>query len=170
MLTMPRRAHLKWFVERRQRHHARGAAAAAKVAASNGGGKERGEGPSSSANGVRVPSPLGTVGADSGVDDSGVHPHRYNRWFASNELQFVHQHQIIEDPEVTAERRRLLPPPTKEDAWRRPHKPTFDPLLPFVRVMDYPKDPDAKHLTPVNIPRWKEYMLRSKPMLPRTWY
>ena len=97
-------------------------------------------------------------------------PYKYNRWWVNNDLEFVHQHAVVEDPVVAAERRERLPKTATEADWKKPHKPTFDHLLPFVKVVDYPKDPDAKSATPVNVPRWKDYMLRKDPVVPRTWY
>ena len=47
---------------------------------------------------------------------------------------------------------------------------TFLPFEPFIKVVDYAKDPDAKNLKPINIPRWKSFMTRSTPTVPRTWY
>eukprot|EP00758_Cryptobia_borreli_P008086 Tbor_TRINITY_DN5356_c4_g1::TRINITY_DN5356_c4_g1_i1::g.4288::m.4288 len=98
-------------------------------------------------------------------------PYRYNRWWVNAGHEFVHQYAYIEDPDVIEERRRALPAcPTKEDIWKTPQKTTFLPFMPFIKVVDYGKDPDAKLLKPVNIPRWKEYMMRTKPVVPRTWY
>jgi hypothetical protein len=106
------------------------------------------------------------------VDPTGAkeEPYRYNRWWVNNEMDFIHQYAYIEDPAITHQRRTVLPPATTEAIWRKPHEPIFLPMVPFVKVVDYAKDPDAKNTVPFNIPRWKDYMVRSKPMVPRTWY
>ncbi|ORC90525.1 uncharacterized protein TM35_000083230 [Trypanosoma theileri] len=97
-------------------------------------------------------------------------PYKYNRWWVNADHEFVHQHAFVEDPEVTKAKREVLPPVTKENIWKEPQQTFFMPFAPYIRVVDYPKDPDAKFLKPVNIPRWKDYMQRTKPVIPRTWY
>nr|7AOI_Bc Chain Bc, mL95 [Trypanosoma brucei] len=97
-------------------------------------------------------------------------PYKYNRWWVNEEHEFVHQYAFVEDPEVTKAKRETLPPVTRENIWKEPQQTFFLPFAPYVRVVDYPKDPDAKFLKPVNIPRWKDYMQRTKPVIPRTWY
>lgn len=101
---------------------------------------------------------------------SQVQPYKYNRWWVSNKHAFVHQYAVVEDPEVTREKRVKLPVATAENIWKESQSPFFLPFAPFIRVVDYPKDPDAKFLKPVNVPRWKDYMARFKPVVPRTWY
>ena len=115
--------------------------------------------------------------------------YKYNRFFVNHELQFIAQEHIVEDPAVIHRRRTQLEVAgsgedkkpgadaaaasqvgTPEKLWRTPHQPWMDPLLPFIRVLDYPKDPDAKYLKPTNIPRWKDFMMRKSPSVPRTWY
>ena len=88
----------------------------------------------------------------------------------ANNNEFVHQTHVIEDPEVIMRRRTSLPEPTADDKWKKPMSPFFEPLKPFVDVKDFPKDPDVKQLKPATIPRWKDFMQRSSPMVPRTWY
>lgn len=100
----------------------------------------------------------------------GEVPYKYNRWWVSNDHEFVHQFAFVEDPDVTREKRTTLPLVTKENIWKEPQQSFFLPFAPFVRVVDYAKDPDTKFLKPVNIPRWKDYMQRTKPVVPRTWY
>ncbi|KAF8288066.1 hypothetical protein TcG_12283 [Trypanosoma cruzi] len=97
-------------------------------------------------------------------------PYKYNRWWVNADHEFVHQHAFVEDPEVTRAKRELLPPVTKENIWKDPQKTFFMPFAPYIRVVDYPKDPDSKFMKPVNVPRWKDYMQRTKPVVPRTWY
>ncbi|KEG15278.1 hypothetical protein DQ04_00121100 [Trypanosoma grayi] len=97
-------------------------------------------------------------------------PYRYNRWWVNADHEFVHQYAFVEDPEVTKAKREALPPVTKENIWKEPQQTFFLPFAPYIRVVDYPKDPDAKFLKPVNVPRWKDYMQRTKPVVPRTWY
>lgn len=97
-------------------------------------------------------------------------PYSYNRWWVTNDHEFVHQFAFIEDPDVIRERRSALPVITKENLWKEPQQTYFMPFAPFVRIVDYAKDPDAKFLKPVNVPRWKDYMQRRKPVIPRTWY
>lgn len=97
-------------------------------------------------------------------------PYKYNRWWVNNDHSFVHQYAVVEDPLVAQEKRTKLPAATSENVWKTPHSPFFLPFAPFIKVVDYPKDDDAKFLKPVNIPRWKDYMHRSKPVVPRTWY
>lgn len=97
-------------------------------------------------------------------------PYKYNRWWVTNDHEFVHQFSVVEDPDVTLEKRRTLPPVTKEDIWKEPQRPSFLPFSPFVHVAEYKSDPDAKFMKPINIPRWKDYMQRTKPVVPRTWY
>ena len=96
--------------------------------------------------------------------------YRYNRWWADENSNFVHQAHVIEDPEVIMRRRTSLPEPTADDKWKKPMKPFFEPLKPYVDVKDFPKDPDVKQLKPATIPRWKDFMMRQQPMVPRTWY
>ena len=96
--------------------------------------------------------------------------YRYNRWWVTERQEFLHQEAIVEDPEVIARRRHILPDATPEARWKTPHKPTMDMMLPFAKVVDYSKDPDTKFLKPLNVPRWKDFMIRSKPVVPRTWY
>ena len=96
--------------------------------------------------------------------------YQYNRWWVSNDHEFVHQFAFVEDPDVTREKRTTLPLVTKENIWKEPQQTYFLPFAPFVRVVDYSKDPDTKFPKPVNIPRWKDYMQRTKPIVPRTWY
>lgn len=112
---------------------------------------------------------VASAGASSSTS-APVVPYKYNRWWVSNDHAFVHQYAVVEDPEVTRERREKLPAPTAENLWKEPQSPFFLPFAPFIRVVDYPKDADAKFLKPVNIPRWKDYMNRAKPVVPRTWY
>ncbi|KAH9578297.1 hypothetical protein LSM04_000852 [Trypanosoma melophagium] len=100
----------------------------------------------------------------------GEVPYKYNRWWVNADHEFVHQHAFVEDPAVTRAKREVLPPVTKENIWKEPQQTFFMPFAPYIRVVDYPKDPDAKFLKPVNIPRWKDYMQRTKPVIPRTWY
>jgi hypothetical protein len=97
-------------------------------------------------------------------------PYRYNRWWVGDNAAFVHQTHVIEDPETIMRRRASLPEPTAADKWKKPMNPFFEPLKPFVDVVDYPKDPDVKFMKPATIPRWKDFMARDKPMVPRTWY
>nr|CCC94182.1 conserved hypothetical protein [Trypanosoma congolense IL3000] len=97
-------------------------------------------------------------------------PYKYNRWWVNADHEFVHQYAFVEDPEVTKAKREALPPVTRENIWKEPQQTFFMPFAPYIRVVDYPKDPDAKFLKPVNIPRWKDYMQRTKPVVPRTWY
>mmetsp|Transcript_18368 Transcript_18368/g.21150 ORF Transcript_18368/g.21150 Transcript_18368/m.21150 type:complete len:162 (+) Transcript_18368:115-600(+) len=122
--------------------------------------KRRGEASSSATSSAATPA----------ASSSQVIPYKYNRWWVSNDHAFVHQYAVVEDPEVTRERREKLPMPTAENTWKEPQSPFFLPFAPFIRVVDYPKDADAKFLKPVNIPRWKDYMNRAKPVVPRTWY
>lgn len=98
-------------------------------------------------------------------------PYKYNRWWVTNEHEFVHQYAFIEDPEVTRERRRLLDSrATAEELWRKPHAPVFLPFTPHVPAVDTTKDPDAAFLKPTNLPKWKDYIVRENPVVPRTWY
>jgi hypothetical protein len=97
-------------------------------------------------------------------------PYKYNRWWVSNNHEFVHQYAFVEDPEVTKQKRATLPAVTSENIWKEPQRSFFMPFAPFIKVVDYPKDPDAKLLKPINVPRWKDYMQRLKPVVPRTWY
>jgi hypothetical protein len=97
-------------------------------------------------------------------------PYKYNRWWVNNDHAFVHQYAVVEDPQVTQEKRTRLPTATSENIWKNPQSTFFLPFAPFIKVVDYPKDPDSKFLKPVNVPRWKDYMNRSKPVVPRTWY
>lgn len=113
---------------------------------------------------------VASAGAASAGLQPGEVPYKYNRWWVSNDHEFVHQFAFVEDPDVTKERRASLPLVTKENIWKEPQQTFFLPFAPFVRVVDYAKDPDVKFLTPVNIPRWKDYMQRTKPVVPRTWY
>ena len=104
---------------------------------------------------------------------SGSYPtarYRYNRWWVSNSGDFVEQIHVFEDPRVIERRRTQLPDPTHEDLWRKNQCPFFTPFEPFVKVMDYPDDPDAKHLYSATIPKWKDFMKRTRPPIPRTWY
>lgn len=96
--------------------------------------------------------------------------YQYNRWWVTNDHEFLHQHAVVEDPDVTRQRRQTLPAITKETTWREPQSTFFLPFAPFIRVVDYTKDPDMKFMKPVNVPRWKDYMQRTKPVVPRTWY
>lgn len=96
--------------------------------------------------------------------------YKYNRWWVSNDHEFVHQHSFVEDPEVTREKRNALPPVTRDNLWKEPQSPFFLPFAPFVKVTEYKSDPDAKFMKPINVPRWKDYMQRTKPVVPRTWY
>ena len=96
--------------------------------------------------------------------------YRYNRWWVGDKNEFIHQHHVIEDPEIVARRRASLPEPTASDLWKTPKKPFFEPLVPFVDIKDFPKDPDVKFLKPATVPRWKDFMMRKRPMVPRTWY
>lgn len=109
-------------------------------------------------------------GAAAGAPSADAVPYKYNRWWVTNDHEFVHQHAYVEDPEVIRERRTALPVITKENLWREPQKTFFTPFAPYVRVVDYAKDPDSKFLKPINVPRWKDYMQRTKPVVPRTWY
>ncbi|KAG8346388.1 hypothetical protein TRVL_02778 [Trypanosoma vivax] len=97
-------------------------------------------------------------------------PYKYNRWWVNEDHEFVHQYAVVEDPLVTRAKREALPPVTKENIWKDPQQTFFLPFAPYIRVMDYPNDPDSKFLRPVNVPRWKDYMQRTKPVVPRTWY
>lgn len=97
-------------------------------------------------------------------------PYKYNRWWVSNDHEFVHQHAYVEDPHVTKEKRNVLPNITRDNIWQEPQSPFFLPFAPFVKVAEYKTDPDAKFLKPINVPRWKDYMQRTKPVVPRTWY
>lgn len=108
--------------------------------------------------------------ASKGGPRPGDVPYRYNRWWVSNDHEFVHQYAFVEDPAVTQQRRTTLPAVTKENIWKVPQQTFFLPFAPYVRVVDGAKDPDTKFLKPVNIPRWKDYMQRTKPVVPRTWY
>ena len=112
-------------------------------------------------------------GENAKVED-GNHHYKYNRWMVNNEHAFVHQQAFIEDPAVIRDRRTnltsLAANVTKEDLWKKPMMTTFLPFEPFIKVVDYAKDPDAKNLKPINIPRWKSFMTRSTPTVPRTWY
>ena len=100
----------------------------------------------------------------------GTVPHKYNRFFVNDQWNFVAQHQFVEDPEVAEKRRTTLPEPTNENLWKTPRNPHFEPFAPFLKIVDYGKDPDFKYMKPTNVPRWKDFMLRFKPMVPRTWY
>ncbi|CAD2217793.1 hypothetical protein AGDE_02173 [Angomonas deanei] len=97
-------------------------------------------------------------------------PYKYNRWWVSNDHEFIHQFSFTEDPDVVRERRNTLPVVTRDNIWKEPQKTYFMPFAPFIKVVDYAKDADTKFLKPVNIPRWKDYMQRTKPVVPRTWY
>lgn len=112
----------------------------------------------------------GTSTEGGGSSTAGEVPYRYNRWWVSNDHEFVHQFAFVEDPDVTKQKRETLPIVTREDIWREPQKTYFMPFAPFIKIVDYAKDADAKFLKPVNIPRWKDYMQRTKPVVPRTWY
>ena len=96
--------------------------------------------------------------------------YKYNRWWVNNSHEFVHQYAVVEDPDVTREKKIKLPSVTAENIWKEPHNPFFLPFSPFIRVVDYGKDPDAQFLKPTTVPRWKDYMFRSQPVVPRTWY
>ena len=100
----------------------------------------------------------------------GTVPHKYNRFFVNDQWNFVAQHQFVEDPEVEMKRKTTLPEPTNENLWKTPRNPHFEPFAPFLKIVDYGKDPDFKYMKPTNVPRWKDFMLRFKPMVPRTWY
>ncbi|EPY25590.1 hypothetical protein STCU_02341 [Strigomonas culicis] len=100
----------------------------------------------------------------------GTVPYKYNRWWVSNDHEFVHQFAFVEDPDVVRARRETLPTRTKENIWRDPQQTYFLPFAPYIKVVDYAKDPDTKFLKPINVPRWKDYMQRTKPVVPRTWY
>lgn len=106
--------------------------------------------------------------------ESPEHHYKYNRWMVNNEHAFVHQHAYVEDPDVIRDRKTnlgsLAANVTKEDLWKKPQLTTFLPFEPYIKVVDYAKDPDAKNLKPINIPRWKSFMTRSTPTVPRTWY
>lgn len=97
-------------------------------------------------------------------------PYKYNRWWVNNDHNFVHQYAFVEDPDVTREKKAKLPTATADQVWKEPHSPFFLPFAPFIKVVDYAKDSDAKQLKPINVPRWKDYMNRAKPVVPRTWY
>ena len=99
-----------------------------------------------------------------------VQPYKYNRWWVNNHADFVHQHAYVEDPDVIRERRRTTPSATTENLWKTSFEPHMMPFIPFIPVVDYPKDPDVKSLKPINVPRWKDYMVRHSPVVPRTWY
>ncbi|KNH09520.1 tRNA/rRNA methyltransferase [Perkinsela sp. CCAP 1560/4] len=99
-----------------------------------------------------------------------THKARYNKWWVSNNGDFVEQFQIIEDPRVIERRQTTLPDPTHENLWKKNQCPFFTPFDPYVKVVNYPKDPDAKHLYSATIPKWKDFMTRKTPPLPRTWY
>eukprot|EP00760_Papus_ankaliazontas_P011260 PhM_4_TR14695/c0_g1_i1/m.68328 len=97
--------------------------------------------------------------------------YRYNRWWVSNNGDFVEQVQVVEDPSVVLERKsRLSSTPTSPDVWKKAQKQSFTPIKPFIKVLESVSDSDAKHLYPTNVPKWKEFMYRTKPMIPRTWY
>lgn len=115
----------------------------------------------------RTSAVAGQNSSNGGVQQSA---YKYNRWWVNNDHAFVHQHAVIEDPSVAQEKRTKLPAATSENVWKEPQSPFFLPFAPFIKVVDYPKDSDSKFLKPVNIPRWKDYMNRSKPVVPRTWY
>jgi hypothetical protein len=108
--------------------------------------------------------------SSSGGTVAVTQPYKYNRWWVSNDHAFVHQYAVIEDPEVTREKKSKIPTVTSENIWKEPHNPYFMPFVPFIRVVDYGKDPDAQFLKPTTVPRWKDYMFRNKPIVPRTWY
>lgn len=110
------------------------------------------------------------IKASAGKGTTPEQPYKYNRWWVNNDHAFVHQYAVVEDPDVTRQKRTTLPTATAENIWKEPQSPFFLPFAPFIKVVDYPKDPDAKFLKPQNIPRWKDYMARSKPVVPRTWY
>ena len=96
---------------------------------------------------------------------------RPNRWWVSNNGDFIEQVQVIEDPRVIERIRTTLPDPTHEDLWKKNQCPTFTPFEALhQKVIDYPEDPDAKHLYATNLPKWKDFMKRNRPPLPRTWY
>ncbi|CCW66173.1 unnamed protein product [Phytomonas sp. Hart1] len=121
----------------------------------------------------KAPHAADTGLANSGHDSpntSGEIPYKYNRWWVTNDHEFLHQFAVVEDPDVVRERRTTLPQVTKENIWREPQQPFFMPFAPFIKVVDYANDPDTKFLRPVNVPRWKDYMQRTKPVVPRTWY
>ena len=122
-----------------------------------------------------------------GATEMETQTYKYNRHFVNHELQFIAQEHVVEDPRVIHRRKTQLEVAgsggkdgadaeaaastgTPEKVWKTPHQPWMDPMLPFIRVLDFPKDPDVKYLKPTNIPRWKDFMTRSKPMTPRTWY
>jgi hypothetical protein len=150
-LRVPRSIVLKRHVKREEMRHARDAARASAGSTSGGSG------------GAAVPD-YNSIGSNAPVS------YKYNRWFVNERHEFVATEAVVEDPDVVQQRRTALPEPTAEDTWKKPHSPFFEPLVPFIRVMDYPKDADVKYLKPTNIPRWKDFMARSKPMIPRTWY
>lgn len=106
----------------------------------------------------------------SNCSSSSVVPYKYNRWWVSNDHEFLHQHAFVEDPDVTREKRSTLPNVTRDNIWQEPQSPFFLPFAPFVKVAEYKTDPDAKFMKPINVPRWKDYMQRTKPVVPRTWY
>lgn len=110
-----------------------------------------------------------TTGYSSALAPGEV-PYKYNRWWVSNDHEFIHQFAFVEDPDVVRQRRESLPLVTRDNIWRESQKTFFMPFAPFIKVVDYAKDPDAKMLRPVNVPRWKDYMQRTKPVVPRTWY
>ena len=95
---------------------------------------------------------------------------RYNRWWVSNNGDFIEQIQVIEDPRVIERRQNTLPSPTDENLWKKNQCPFFTPFDPYVKVVNYPSDSDAKHLYAATVPKWKDFMVRKSPPIPRTWY
>jgi hypothetical protein len=108
--------------------------------------------------------------SNSSVSGTPVHSYKYNRYWVTNNHEFMHQYAVVEDPDVTREKKIKIPTVTSEKIWKEPHSPYFLPFVPFIRVVDYGKDPDAQFLKPTTVPRWKDYMFRNKPVVPRTWY
>ena len=95
---------------------------------------------------------------------------RHNKWWVSNNGDFIEQMQVVEDPRVIERRRTTLPEPTKESLWKGNQCPFFTPFDPHIKVVNYPNDPDAKHLYSATVPKWKDFMIRKTPPVPRTWY
>jgi hypothetical protein len=113
-------------------------------------------------------------GKDNNLRATSVQPaevnHKYNRFFVNDDWEFVAQQAFTEDPAVSAKRRATLPEPTKAELWKTARSPAFQPFAPMSKVVDYAKDPDFKLLKPTNLPRHKDFMVRFKPSIPRTWY
>ena len=178
-IRIPRQAALQRYVRRVETRRAKNATAAATAAGAspnntnNPAPPHPHPQPQRTAATAAAPSfltaPSGAPPA-SVVPGDGTVPHKYNRFFVNESWDFVSTDVVVEDPDVTAQRRATLPDPTDANLWKNPRAPFFEPFAPFLRIVDYGKDPDFKYMKPTNVPRWKDFMLRKKPVVPRTWY